>query len=165
MRRALEVVRPRSLGTWIVYLLALPVVLLTLSNAAIGTTDIQQLRSQGENAVVRIVEVRERSDAGQPTKVVVDNVLDGVYHELDDLEGSVQGDSVRVRVFAPSTLMMSETKFEHTSLFRQVLGLTLVPLLFAAAVVAAMQWRQVFGRTSPSYWGERLGRPGAQASA
>src|SRR5690242_4534301 len=104
MRRALEVVRPRSLGTWIVYLLALPVVLLTLTNAAIGTTDIQQLRSQGEDAVVKIVEVRQRDDAGRPAKVVVDNVLDGVYHELDDLDGSVQGDSVRVRVYAPATL-------------------------------------------------------------
>jgi hypothetical protein len=165
MRRALEVVRPRSLGAWIVYLLALPVVLLTLANAATGTTDIQQLRDQGENAVVKIVEVRERDASGQPTKVVVDNVLDGVYHELDDLAGSLQGDSVRVRVYAPTTLMMSQTKYEHASLLKQVLAVSLLPLLFAAAVVAAMQWRQVFGRTSPSYWGDRLGRPGSETPA
>jgi hypothetical protein len=165
MRRALEVVRPRSLGTWIVYLLALPVVLLTLANAATGTTDIQQLREQGENAVVKIVDVRERGADGQPTKVVVDNVLDGVYHELDDLAGSIQGDSVRVRVYAPATVMMSETKYEHASLLKEVLAVSLLPLLFAAAVVAAMQWRQVYGRTSPSYWGDRLGRPEQQNTA
>ncbi len=156
VRRAWDVVRPRSLGTWIVYLLVSPIMLLTLTNAAIGSTDIQKLRTEGEDAVVGIVEVLDRDASGTPTRVRVDNQLDGVYHELDDLEGSLQGDSVRVRYSGPATLMMSRTKYEHTSLLRQILLLSFGPLLFGAVIVAAMQWRDVYGRTSPSYWGDRL---------
>ena len=157
LSRLLAVIRPHSLGTWIVYLLVAPITLLTLANTAIGATDIQQLRDGGEDQVIPIVKVLERDDAGRPAKVVVDNTVDGVYHELDQLEGSLVGDSVRVRVYVPGAIMMSRTGYEHTGLLGRTLALSLLPLAFAALVVAAMQWRQVYGGTTPSYWGDRLG--------
>jgi hypothetical protein len=124
---AIDLLRPRELWHWIALGFAGLLVLLLLSFYATGDTDLQNLRNDGRDDVVDISQVLEHDAAGHPTKVVAGGTV------LDDLAGSVDGNTVHVRTAGDIT--WSRTKYESASLVQGILLAMLVPPLLAFALI------------------------------
>lgn len=140
MRQWLGLLRPQSTLQWVWVAFAGAVVLLMSSFLLIGDDAYGRLRSSGTDQSLPIIEVVERTDAGEPSAVRIQwNSIradaDGTL-VLQQAQGSVQGDHVAVRIY--EDIVWTQTRYRTTGPGRSILFGVGVPLLAGLAPIVAL---------------------------
>jgi hypothetical protein len=146
--------RPTALWQWLCAVFAVLVTFMIMSFLMTGGSDLQQLRSAGQDATVRIIQVLDKDANGVPTKVVVEGGTETQPIILDQLDGSLVGNEVKVREI-PGEVVWSQTKYHHESLLKGALVSFFLPLGLGFLPIFVANLREERRPTTDLYWGAR----------
>ncbi len=151
--------RPTALWQWLCAVFALLITFMIMSFLMTGASDLQQLRSAGQDTTVQILQVLATDKNGAPTKVIVEGGTETQPLVLDQLEGSIVGNEVRVREI-PGDVVWSQTKYHHESLLKGALVSFFLPMGLGFLPIFVANLREERRPTTDLYWGVRPSQAG-----